>query len=65
VIYFLVTQTFLSVFHTVSSETKISLLFDGFFSAIFPYKNPYPESSTGQAVAYAMCGFCKKKYRKK
>jgi len=21
------------------------------FSAIFPYKNPYPESSTGQAVA--------------
>jgi len=29
------------------------------FSAIFPYKNPYPESSTGQAVAKAMCGFQK------
>jgi|GEM_PF-4047597 len=28
-------------FPYVSSETKISLLFDGFFSAIFPYKNPY------------------------
>jgi|GEM_PF-5656601 len=35
----------------LSSETKISLLFDGFFFRYFPYKNPYPESSTGQAVA--------------
>jgi len=34
--------------------TKIFLLFDGFFSAIFPYKNPYSESGfgTGYSVGY-------------